>query len=154
MGSHHRITVVEWRQWCVYVCIVVCYETDLAGVVFREPLILLPFIFFFFNILYILEQIFFYYMQVVRERHKVERGLGIGGVGSFDGMRLNTRAAGTCAALPRRGQPELPDGPRPLGAGHRRVGRRARRALVLPRRQACAVVDVLLIRKNVRSQLV
>jgi hypothetical protein len=100
MGSHHHITVVEWRQWCVYVCIVVCYETDLAGVVFREPLILLPFIFFFFNILYILEQIFFLlHAGGAGEAQGGEGGLGIGGVGSFDGMRLNTRAAGTCAAL-------------------------------------------------------
>nr|TKW28788.1 hypothetical protein SEVIR_3G350800v2 [Setaria viridis] len=38
-------------------------------------------------------------LEVVRVRHKVERGLGIGGVGSFHGMRLNTRAAATCAAL-------------------------------------------------------
>lgn len=38
-------------------------------------------------------------MQMVWERHKVERGLGLGGVGSFDGIRNNARAAGTCAAL-------------------------------------------------------
>jgi hypothetical protein len=101
MGSHHRITVVEWRQWCVYVCIVVCYETDLAGVVFREPLILLPFIFFFFNILYILEQIFFYYMQVVRERHKVERGDSASAASAPSTACGSTRGrrAGTCAAL-------------------------------------------------------
>ncbi|KAF8667630.1 hypothetical protein HU200_052836 [Digitaria exilis] len=38
-------------------------------------------------------------MEVARERHKVERGLGIGDVGSLDGMRSNAQAAATCAAL-------------------------------------------------------
>ncbi|KAF8776573.1 hypothetical protein HU200_003291 [Digitaria exilis] len=38
-------------------------------------------------------------LEVVRERHKVERGLGIGDVGSLDGMRSNARAAVTCTAL-------------------------------------------------------
>ncbi|RLN28599.1 hypothetical protein C2845_PM05G14770 [Panicum miliaceum] len=38
-------------------------------------------------------------LEIVRERQKVEKGLGIGRVGSFDGMRSNARAAETCAAL-------------------------------------------------------
>ncbi|XP_062202048.1 uncharacterized protein LOC133904583 [Phragmites australis] len=38
-------------------------------------------------------------LKVIRERHKLERGLGVGDLGSFDGMRSNARAAGCCAAL-------------------------------------------------------
>ena len=39
------------------------------------------------------------FVQAVRERHKVERGLGLGGIGSFPGIRSNARAAETCATL-------------------------------------------------------
>ncbi|XP_066351098.1 uncharacterized protein [Miscanthus floridulus] len=38
-------------------------------------------------------------IEVMWQRHKLERRLGIGRVGSLDGMRSNARAAETCAAL-------------------------------------------------------
>ena len=42
---------------------------------------------------------------------------------------------------PRHGQREVLDSPCPLGAGHLRDSSRARRALLLPRRQAGAVTS-------------